>query len=201
MREFPTERLIIATHNHGKLREFQDLLGGRVREIVAAGDLDLPEPEENGESFAENALIKAHAAAKATGEPALADDSGLCVTALGGQPGVWSARWGGPEKSAMAAMQRVQDALGDAADRSAHFMCVLALVWPDGYGELYEGRCDGTLIWPPRGAFGHGYDPMFVPRGETRSFAEMTAAEKHRFSHRGAALQSLLNAAQEGLTP
>ena len=186
------DRLVIATHNAGKLREFRTLLGARVGTIVSAGELGLPEPEETGTTFTENALLKARAAAQAAGSVALADDSGLCVTALGGDPGIYSARWAGPDKDFPAAMRRIHDALGLTMDRSASFICVLALVWPDGATETLEGRVDGTLIWPPRGTYGHGYDPMFVPQGEPRSFAEMTEDEKNALSHRGKALKLLL---------
>ena len=192
MRRFIGDKLVIATHNAGKLREFQALLAPYVKEIVLAAQLGLPEPEETGATFAENALLKARAAATAFGCMALADDSGLCVTALGGKPGLYSARWAGPEKDFAKAMQRIQDELGTSVDRSAYFLCVLALAWPDGHAEIIEGRCDGTMVWPPRGEKGLGYDPVFVPEGYDRTFAEMNAEEKHTLSHRGKASRALV---------
>jgi XTP/dITP diphosphohydrolase len=185
-------RLVIATHNPGKLREFAEMLAAHVKNVASAGDLGLPEPEETGTTFAENAILKAQAAAKASGSIALADDSGLCVNALGGAPGIYSARWGGPNKDFVAAMKRVHDELGDSTDRSAHFICVLALAGPDGELELFEGRLDGHIIWPPRGDRGHGYDPFFVPTGHDRTCAEMEGVEKHAISHRGIAVRKLL---------
>src|SRR4029077_2213956 len=156
------------------------------------GDLNLPEPEETGTSFHENAVLKARTAALASGIPALADDSGLCVTALKGMPGIYSARWAGPGKDFKPAMQRVHDEIGNNKDRSAHFLCVLALAWPDGHIETIEGRVDGAINWPPRGDQGHGYDPFFVPIGESRSFAEMADREKDAISHRGKATRELV---------
>lgn len=190
-RHFSEKKLVVATHNEGKLREFREILASRGIEVTSAGALGLSEPEETGKDFRENALIKARAAAKETGLPALADDSGLCVNALSGDPGLFSARWAGPEKDFMKAMRRVHEKLDENFDRSAFFICVLALVWPDGHEELVEGRCDGDIVWPPRGERGHGYDPVFQPRGETRTFAEMEAAEKNAQSHRGKALAAL----------
>lgn len=185
-------RLVIATHNNGKLREFRALLAAHVDSITSAGELGLPEPKETGMSFAENALLKARAAAKLSGSLALADDSGFCVNALDGRPGIYSARWAGPGKDFSVAMKRVQDELGNAADRSAYFICVLALVGPDGDEELIEGRVNGEFVWPPHGTNGHGYDPVFVPAGETRTFAEMDDAEKNALSHRGIAVRHLI---------
>ena len=187
------KRLVIATHNQGKLREFSDMLKPFFAEIVSAGELGLAEPEETGLIFAENALIKARAAAAASNTVALADDSGLCVVALDGAPGIYSARWGGPDKNFMAAMERVNNSLGEQSDRSAFFVCVLVLAWPDGQTRIFEGRVDGTIIWPPRGNHGHGYDPVFMPAGETRSFAEMLPEDKHIISHRGQAVRQLLD--------
>lgn len=192
MRRFEGQRLIIATHNAGKLREFQTLLGSYVNEIVPAGALFLPEPEETGNSFQENAVLKARAAAKLTNTAALADDSGLCVNALSGAPGIHSARWAGAKKDFQSAMRRVHDGLDAREDRSAYFIAVLALAWPDGQIETVEGRVDGTVVWPPRGMKGHGYDPIFVPQGEKRTFAEMEAEEKDRISHRGQAARELI---------
>ncbi len=190
MRRFEGGRLVIATHNQGKLREFAALLSPYVKDVAAAGDLGLPEPEETGVTFAENAILKASAAAQTSGHVALADDSGLCVNALGGKPGIYSARWA-PDKDFAAAMKRVNDEIGENPDRTAYFICVLALVWPDGHVETVGGRVDGTLIWPPRGSGGHGYDPMFLPGGESRTFAEMDAAAKDTISHRGKAVREL----------
>jgi len=192
MPRFSSDRLVLATHNAGKLREFKAILGSSFDSIVTVGDLGLPEPVESGSTFVENALIKARAAAEICKCPVLADDSGLCVTALGGDPGLYSARWAGPNKDFAYAMRRVHEALGDAADRSAHFIAVLALVLPDGSAEIFEGRVDGHIAWPPRGDKGHGYDPVFVPQGETRTFAEMGENEKNTMSHRGRAIEKLL---------
>lgn len=186
------QRLVIATHNKGKLREFTQILAPYFASIVSAGELDLDEPEETGASFVENSLIKAAAGVKATGSVTLADDSGLCVNALNGDPGLYSARWAGPDKDFRHAMQRVHDALGNSKDRSAYFIAVLTLATPDGNHHVFEGRVDGTISWPPRGDKGHGYDPVFIPNGETRTFAEMNEGEKNGISHRGRAIQKLL---------
>lgn len=191
-RKFSGNKLIVATHNKGKVVEIAALLGDYVREFPTAGEMNLPVPEETGTTFLENAAIKALAAAQATGILALADDSGVCVNGLNGQPGVYTADWLGPQKDPMVAMQRVQDELGDNPDRSAYFVCVLALAWPDGHVEAVEGRCEGTLVWPVRGAAGHGYDPMFVPGGCSLTFAEMTMTEKSAVSHRGLAFTALI---------
>jgi XTP/dITP diphosphohydrolase len=191
-------KIVLASHNEGKLAEFRALLAQSGITIVSAGELGLPEPEETAETFAGNAAIKALAAAEATGLPALADDSGFCVRALGGSPGVYSARWGGPERDFGKAMERVEAELGAASDRHAAFVAVLCLAWPDGVTRSVEGRCEGEAVWPPRGALGHGYDPIFVPEGETRSFAEMDAAGKNAISHRGRALALFLADCVEG---
>lgn len=191
-REILGGKLVIASHNAGKVREIGELLAPFSLEVVAAADLGLPEPEETGASFAANAEIKALAAACGSGLPALADDSGLSVSALGGAPGIYSARWAGPEKDFEVAMQRVQAELGEASDRSAAFVCALALAWPDGEVEVYEGRVEGTLVWPPRGNRGFGYDPIFVPQGEERTFGEMEPTEKHAMSHRARAFAQLV---------
>lgn len=176
-------KIVIATHNRGKLREMQELLAPYGVEAVSAGDLGLPEPDETGMTFAENAALKAHAAAKAAGLPALADDSGLCVVALDGAPGIFSARWAGPGKDFAHAMRRVEEELArrgatEAEARRAHFVSALVVAWPDGHEELFEGRVFGTLVWPPRGDRGFGYDPMFQPDGHARTFGEMTGDEK-----------------------
>lgn len=191
-RIFTGSRLVIATHNEGKAKEFANLLRPYVEDIVSAKTLGLPEPEENGTTFSENALIKAQAAAKASGEVALADDSGLCVSDLDDAPGLFSARWAGPEHDYKKAMQRVQDELGYKQNRNAHFMCILALAWPDGHAELVKGRVNGMIVWPPRGDGGFGYCPIFQPLGETRTFAEMSEEEKDAISHRGKAVQALI---------
>ena len=201
-RRLGSERLVIATHNAGKLREISALLGPFGLDCVSAGDLGLPEPEETGTTFVENALIKARAAAEASGLPALADDSGLSVDALGGRPGVYTADWaerqwfeGDPGRDWYMAMGKVEGLLcelGPETDRSCYFACVLAIAWPDGDGAVYEGRANGTLTWPPRGTMGFGYDPVFVPLGDTRSFAELDPAEKHRISHRADAFAKLV---------
>ena len=197
-------KLVIASHNAGKVREIRALLAPFGIEPVSAGELDLPEPEETGTTFAENALLKAHASAQGSGLPALADDSGLCVAALGGAPGVYTADWaakqpfeGGPGRDWYMAMGKVEGKLaelGPDTDRSAYFICTLALAWPDGHSEVFEGRVEGTLAWPPRGTLGFGYDPVFVPLGREQSFAELAPAEKHAMSHRADAFAKLVAA-------
>lgn len=200
-------RLVLASHNPGKLREFRALLAPLSVALVGADELGLPEPEESGSSFADNARIKALAAARASGLPALADDSGLAVAGLGGAPGIHSARWAGPEKDFTAAMRRLREELSDrsggfeAADRRAAFVCALCLAWPDGEVREFEGRVEGEIVWPPRGEGGFGYDPVFVPEGEERTFAEMTAAEKAALSHRARAVAALLAAARADSPP
>jgi XTP/dITP diphosphohydrolase len=186
--------LIVASHNPGKVREIRDLLAPFGIEPVSAGDAGLPEPEETETTFRGNAELKALAAARGSGLPALADDSGLSVHALGGDPGIYSARWAGPEKDFGLAMRKVHEALGDAEDRSAHFTCALSLAWPDGHVETFEGHVHGTLVWPPRGDQGFGYDPMFVPEDHTISFGEMAPDAKHAMSHRARAFAQLVEA-------
>ena len=187
-------KLIIATHNPGKLREISALVVPFGMETLSAGDLGLIEPEEDGATFLANVRIKAHAAAQATKLPALADDSGLCVAALDGQPGIYSARWAGPRKDFRIAMERVQLALGDSTDRRATFVCWLALAWPDGHEEVFEGLVRGTLTWPPRGDRGFGYDPVFIPEGHAITFGEMDPDAKHAISHRAVAFNKLVAA-------
>ena len=197
-----TGKLVIATHNAGKLREISALLAPYGLECVSAGNLGLPEPEETGTSFAENALIKARAAALAAQLPALADDSGLCVAALGGNPGVYTADWaerqpfeGEPGRDWYMAMGKVEGLLceqGANVDRSAYFACTLALAWPSGESVVYEGRVQGSLTWPPRGKLGFGYDPAFVPQGRSQTFAEIDPTEKHAISHRADAFAKLV---------
>jgi XTP/dITP diphosphohydrolase len=182
------DRLVLATHNEGKRREIAELLADAGIEVISAGSLGLPEPVEDAPDFAGNAKIKALAAAQASGLPALADDSGFQVMALGGAPGVLSARWAGPGKDFAPAFARIEAGLGDNADRRAGFSCVLCMAWPDGETSLFEGRVKGTLVLPPQGESGFGYDPVFIPEGEARTYAQMTGAEKHRTSHRARAL-------------
>lgn len=201
-RKIGASRLVIATHNAGKLREIQALLAPYGVECLSAGQLGLPEPEETGTTFAANALIKAHAAAKEAQIPALADDSGLSVAALGGRPGVYTADWaerqrfeGEPGRDWYMAMGKVEGLLceqGPAVDRSCWFSCTLALAWPDGDEAVYEGRVNGTYSWPPRGTMGFGYDPVFVPEGRDMTFAQLDPAEKHRISHRADAFAKLV---------
>lgn len=200
IRKLGPGKLVIATHNAGKVREIRALLGPYGVEAVSAAELDLPEPEETGTTFLANAELKAMAAADLSGLPALADDSGLCVEALGGEPGVYTANWAetadGTRDWALA-MRRVEEklaALGPDASRSAYFVSTLALAWPDGHVEWFEGRVDGTLVWPPQGEAGFGYDPVFVPEGETRTFAEMAFEEKQATNHRARAFAKLVAA-------
>lgn len=190
----PGQRLVIASHNAGKVREIGELLAPWDIAVISAGDLGLPEPEETGTSFAANAALKAHAAAEAAGLPALADDSGLAVDALGGDPGITSARWAGPDRDFALAMARVNAALGDSTDRGARFVCALALAWPDGHDEIFEGTVEGDIVWPPRGENGFGYDPIFRPKGHTVTFGEMEASAKHAISHRARAFAKLIAA-------
>lgn len=188
----PGARLVLASHNKGKLREIAELLAPRAVGVVSAGDLGLPEPAEDAPDFTGNARIKALAAARASGLPALSDDSGFCVAALDGAPGVLSARWAGEAKDFSVAMTRVWRAVGEADDRRAWFVCVLCLAWPDGHTESFLGRVDGQLVWPPRGTHGFGYDPIFVPAGGSLTFGEMEATAKHAISHRANAFAQLL---------
>ncbi|WP_285022033.1 RdgB/HAM1 family non-canonical purine NTP pyrophosphatase [Novosphingobium sp. fls2-241-R2A-195] len=206
-RKLDGSKLVIATHNAGKLREISALLAPFGVDCVSAGDLSLPEPEETGTTFVENALLKAHAAAKAAGLPALADDSGLSVTALGGRPGVYTADWaerqwfeGEPGKDykgrdwymAMGKVEGLLSQQGPDVDRSCWFTSILAIAWPEGDEAIYEGRVTGTFSWPPRGTMGFGYDPVFVPEGRDVSFAELTVAEKQTISHRADAFAKLV---------
>ena len=186
-------RLVIATHNPGKLAEMRGLLAPYGIDATSAGELGLTEPEELGMTFRENAHIKAEAAAKATGLPAFADDSGLVVDALDGAPGIHSARWAGPERDFGRAMATIEEKLRERGAttperRKAHFVSALCVAWPDGHVEEFEGRVDGTLVWPPRGDQGFGYDPMFLPDGHTRTFGEMPSEEKHGLPPRGRGL-------------
>ena len=187
------ERLVIASHNPGKVVEIAALLAPYRVETIGAGALGLAEPEETETTFEGNAALKAYAAAKASGVPSLADDSGLVVPALGGAPGIYSARWAGPTKDFRVAMERVQRELGDK-DRSAHFVAVLALAWPDGETGLFRGEVYGRLTRPPRGARGFGYDPIFIPDGSDQTFGEIDPDLKHRISHRARAFAKLVSA-------
>ncbi|MEM7424791.1 MAG: RdgB/HAM1 family non-canonical purine NTP pyrophosphatase [Pseudomonadota bacterium] len=201
-RKFDAGRLIVASHNQGKVREIGDLLEPFGMETVSAGDLDLPEPEETGLTFRANAELKARAASSAAGEMALADDSGLAVDALGGEPGIYSARWAGPDKDFGHAMAEVNARLEqagavNAAQRRAHFVCALTLAWPDGHLETFEGKVFGQIVWPPRGARGFGYDPVFQPDGHDITFGEMEPGAKHAMSHRADAFSQLVSAVFE----
>ncbi|MDZ4380841.1 MAG: RdgB/HAM1 family non-canonical purine NTP pyrophosphatase [Parvibaculum sp.] len=195
-RKFEGGKLVVASHNPGKVREIADLLAPFGIETVSAGDLGLPEPDETGTTFRENAELKALAAAKAASLPALADDSGLCVDALSGAPGIHSARWAGPNKDFDFAMEKLRRGMIEAglSDTNAHFVCGLALAWPDGHVDYFEGRVDGELVWPPRGDKGFGYDPVFVAEGNGITFGEMEPAEKHGISHRAHAFRQLVDA-------
>ncbi len=186
-------KLVIASHNKGKLKEFDMLLKGLVGEVTSAAELRLIEPAETGVTFLENAKIKALAAMHVSGLPALSDDSGISVAALGGEPGVYSADWAGNPRDFTKAMEIVNEKVGDAKDRSAYFTSVLVLAYPDGRIESFEGRVDGKLVWPPRGSQGFGYDPMFQPDGYDKTFGEMTDEEKKTISHRARATQKFIN--------
>ena len=201
-----TDLVVIATHNPGKLREMHELLAPYGIATQSAGELGLPEPEETGSTFVENARIKAVAAARASGKPAFADDFGLVVDALDGEPGIHSARWAGPDKDFRAAMNRIQTLLIERGaktpeQRRAHFIAALCLAWPDGHVENFEGRVDGVAVWPPRGDKGFGYDPLFRPDGFDITFGQMNADEKHGLppqgrglSHRARAFMKLAEA-------
>jgi non-canonical purine NTP pyrophosphatase (RdgB/HAM1 family) len=192
-RRFSAPRLVVASHNAGKVREIADLLAPFAIDIVSAAELNLPEPEETGDTFTANALLKAEEAVQGSGLPALADDSGLAVEALDGAPGLYSARWAGPERDFQMAMALVQEKLGQTPNRRAYFISVLALAWPDGHTECFEGRVHGDLIWPPRGDKGFGYDPMFLLDGYDMTFGEMNYDEKQSVSHRAVAFQKLID--------
>ena len=192
-----TGPLVIATHNPGKLAEMRELLAPYGIEAQSAGELGLAEPDETGTTFGANARIKAVAAMKATGKVAFADDSGLVVDALGGDPGIYSARWAGPDKDFRFAMNQIQTLLIEKGAKSSeqrrcHFVAALCLAWPDGHTEVFLGQVDGTAVWPPRGDRGFGYDPMFVPAGGTLTFAEMEPEAKHAVSHRARAFAQVM---------
>jgi XTP/dITP diphosphohydrolase len=188
----PGSKLVLASHNQGKLLELTELLGPFKIEVVSAGVLGLPEPDETAPDFAGNARIKALAAATTTGLPAFSDDSGFCSAALNGSPGVFSARWAGPEKDFSRAMALVHERAGDSPDRRAWFVAALCLAWPDQRTETYVGRVNGTMVWPPRGEHGFGYDPMFLPEGGSETFGEMAPAAKHAVSHRARAFAQVM---------
>lgn len=193
-RRLKEAKLVVASHNPGKVREIADLIAPYKLDAISAASLNLEEPEETEPTFDGNARIKALAAATASGLPALADDSGLCVDALNGDPGVLSARWAGPTKDFTLAMRKVNDAMAHTPNRSAHFVCVLAIAWPDGHSETFEGKVHGHLIWPPRGTLGFGYDPIFIPDGHDQTFGEMDPVQKHAMSHRARAFAKFVEA-------
>jgi XTP/dITP diphosphohydrolase len=193
----PGSKLILASHNQGKLAELTDLLRPFNIEVVSAGTLGLPEPDETAPDFAGNAQLKALTAAAATGLPAFSDDSGFCAAALDGAPGPLSARWAGPEKDFAKAMALVHERAGDIAEPRAWFVAALCLAWPDGHTETYVGRVNGTMVWPPRGTHGFGYDPMFLPEGGSETFGEMAPDAKHRVSHRARAFAQVMKSCFE----
>ncbi len=193
-RHFTDQKLVIASHNPGKVREIGDLLAPYKIDVISAGVLNLPEPDETGSTFEANAELKARAAATAAHLPSLADDSGLVVPALDGEPGIYSARWAGPKKDFVMAMRKVESGLEGKTDRRAFFVAVLSLAWPDGHIESFRGEVHGTLTWPARGNKGFGYDPMFLPDGMTQTFGEMDPAAKHKISHRAVAFRKLIDA-------
>ncbi len=185
-------KLCLATHNKGKLREIREIMAPFGFEVASAAELDLPEPEETGSTFEANAELKALAAAKASGLPSLADDSGFCVEALDGAPGIYSARWAGPDKDFNMAMRRIEEKLQSLGaqtpqQRQSSFVSVLCLTWPNGESRVFRGEVFGTMVWPPRGDQGFGYDPIFLPKGETRTYGEMPSMEKNATSHRAIA--------------
>ena len=190
------QTIVVASHNDGKVREIRALLAPYGLKTISAAELDLPEPEETEDSYAGNARLKAVAAATASGHPALSDDSGIDVTALDGQPGIYAARWAEDaqgNRNFMRAMERVHRELGDSADRGARFVCALCLAFPDGSSTVYEGECKGDIVWPPRGERGFGYDPIFVMSGDSQTFAEIDPQEKHDKSHRADAFAKFLS--------
>jgi len=196
-RQFDGDRLVIASHNQGKVREIADLLAPFAIDVVSAGELGLPEPEETGTTFAENAALKARASVAGSGLPALADDSGFSVAALDGAPGIHAARFATREDGTRDfdwAMERVHEAADGSGDETCWFTCALALAWPDDHVEIFEGRVEGTLAWPPRGKLGFGYDPIFVPNGYAETFAEMSPEAKHAISHRAIAFEKMIAA-------
>ena len=192
-RQFTEKHLVVASHNRGKVAEITDLLAPYPLKIISIAELGLPAPEETGKTFIDNALIKAQAAVEGCGLPCLADDSGISVEALCGEPGIFSARWAGPDRNFNLAMTTVNEKLGNKTNRRAYFVSALTLAWSDGYSESFEGRIYGTIIWPPRGSSGFGYDPMFMPDGYNKTFGEIPYDEKQRISHRAMAFEKLIN--------
>lgn len=196
-RHFTQQKLVIASHNPGKVREIGELLAPFSADVISAGDLDLPEPDETGLTFVANAELKARASMEGAGLAALADDSGLCVNALGGEPGLYSARWAGPSKDFNIAMAAVHEKLQGFEDKSAYFICVLALAWPDGHVETFEGRINGQIVEPARGLNGFGYDPIFIPNGYNTTFGEFDPEVKTAIAHRAIAFNQLVKACFE----
>lgn len=196
MRKLSENKLLVASHNEGKVGEIAELLSKYNVDVTSSAQLGLDEPVEDGETFQENAEIKALESAKAANMPALADDSGLVVPALGGEPGIYSARWAGAEKNFNRAMQDVIGKIGEG-DKSAYFVCVLSVAWPDGHVQSFEGRVNGKLVWPMRGKKGFGYDPIFVPHGYSQTFGEMDPQEKHKISHRAEAFKKFIESSFE----
>ena len=196
VRKLSGTRLVVASHNPGKVREIADLIAPWNLQAISVGELGLPEPDETEPTFVGNALLKARAAAAGARLPALADDSGLCVDALDGAPGIYSARWAGPSKDFSLAMEEVHRRMQASGrpSRAAWFICALAIAWPDGVEASFEGRIDGELVWPPRGSRGFGYDPMFVPEGHSLTFGEMEPQAKHAMSHRARAFRQFVEA-------
>lgn len=196
VRKLSGTRLVVASHNPGKVREIADLIAPWKLQAISVGELGLPEPDETEPTFIGNALLKARAAAHGAQLPALADDSGLCVEALDGAPGIYSARWAGPTKDFSLAMEDVNRRMqaSGRSSRAAWYICALAIAWPDGVEASFEGRIDGTLVWPPRGTRGFGYDPMFVPEGHSLTFGEMEPQAKHAMSHRARAFRQFVEA-------
>jgi len=192
-RPFSEKQLVVASHNNGKVTEITDLLAPYPLEIFSIAEFGLPAPEETGKTFVDNALIKAQAAVEGCGLPCLADDSGISVEALCGKPGIFSARWAGPDRDFNLAMTTINEKLGNKTNRRAYFVSALTLAWPDGHSESFEGRIYGTMIWPPRGSGGFGYDPMFMPNGYNKTFGEIPYDEKQLISHRAMAFEKLIN--------
>jgi len=195
IRKFTGDELVVASHNNGKLKELKELFGDRVKVLTNAADHGLDSPEETGTTFIENALLKAQYVAQKTGKPAIADDSGLCVSALDGAPGVYSADWAeepGKPRDFNMAMEKVNKAMAGNPDKKAYFVSCLALAWPDGHYEVVEGYSHGTVTWPPRGENGFGYDAMFIPNGDTRTYGELTAEEKNATNHRADSFKKML---------
>ena len=193
-RRFTGGKLVVASHNAAKVREIRDLLAPFNAEVVSAGELGLPEPEETGLTFIANAELKALSASLGANVIALADDSGLAVDGLNGAPGIYSARWAGPTKDFDLAMKKIENALGQNPDRNAQFICALSLAWPDGHCDTFEGKVAGKLTFPPRGSEGFGYDPIFIPEGFDITFGEMDPGKKHEMSHRADAFRQLVAA-------